>query len=327
MTGLGQERDLGPAEAAEVGATLSKPVHAAELRACLRLALGLPPSATDPASVKAEDGSRADRPEAGRLLLAEDNLINQKVAVAILTGAGYRVDTVLNGAAAVQAATTRPYDAILMDCQMPVLSGYEATAAIRVQEGGGRRTPIIAMTAGARREDRQRCLDEGMDGYLSKPVSKDALLATMARFVDHGPAGTTPAPPGGTTLEMMIDPLVIDELRLLGLAAKSDFLAELVDLFLFETEPMLEQLGQALEAGDYDSVSRIAHSIKASCSQLGGRRLAVACDHLEEKVMAGSLSGGRTDLAEMTGDYQDLRRTLLDELSPLDRQYPGAQDA
>jgi CheY-like chemotaxis protein len=117
----------------------------------------------------------------GRLLLAEDNLINQEVALAMLAGTGYRVDTVLNGAAAVDAVAGQDYDAILMDCHMPELNGYEATAAIRAHEGSARHTPIIALTAGARREDRERCLAEGMDSYLGKPVSKDALLASVAR--------------------------------------------------------------------------------------------------------------------------------------------------
>jgi len=96
------------------------------------------------------------------------------------------VDAVLNGAAAVQAVAAQSYDAILMDCQMPELNGYEATAAIRAYEGRERHTPIIAMTAGARREDRDRCLAEGMDSYLAKPVSKDALLAMVARSVKRG---------------------------------------------------------------------------------------------------------------------------------------------
>ncbi len=119
---------------------------------------------------------RSGEPSRGRLLLAEDNLINQKVAVAMLTNAGYQVETVLTGQEAVTAASAQTYDAILMDCQMPELNGYEATLAIRAAEGGSRHTPIITLTAGARTEDKQRCIDATMDHYLSKPVSKDALL-------------------------------------------------------------------------------------------------------------------------------------------------------
>ncbi|MDX6667663.1 MAG: hypothetical protein QOK04_1043, partial [Solirubrobacteraceae bacterium] len=115
---------------------------------------------------------------------AEDNRINQKVAVAMLSGAGYRVDTVLNGAAAVQAVAAQSYVARLMDCQMPEMNGYEATAAIRAHEGSDRHTPIIAMTAGAIREERERCLAEGMDSYLAKPVSKEALLAMVGKSVN-----------------------------------------------------------------------------------------------------------------------------------------------
>lgn len=116
----------------------------------------------------------------GRLLVAEDNQINRKVAVAMLTRAGYAVDTAGNGIEAVQAALTHDYDAILMDCQMPELNGYEATAAIRAQEGLNRHTPIIALTAGARLEDRMLCLAQNMDDYLSKPFSKDALLKVVS---------------------------------------------------------------------------------------------------------------------------------------------------
>jgi two-component system, sensor histidine kinase and response regulator len=183
MTRLGEERDHGTAAESGVCASLSKPVHREDLRACLRVALGLQPADVAPTDVTAQCPPWSGEPEGGRLLLAEDNLINQKVAGAMLSSAGYRVDTVPNGVAAVQAAAARSYDAILMDCQMPELNGYEATAAIRAQEGSSRHTPIIAMTAGARREDRERCLAEGMDGYLAKPVSKDALLALVAQSV------------------------------------------------------------------------------------------------------------------------------------------------
>ncbi len=160
---------------------LSKPVHQSELQTSLLVALDTPETAPAAARLGAGSSLASGTPKKGKLLLAEDNLINQKVAVAMLSGAGYHVDTALNGQAAVDAASSQHYDAILMDCQMPELNGYEATAAIRAHEGHDRRTPIIAMTAGARREDRERCIAEDMDGYLAKPVSKDALLALVAR--------------------------------------------------------------------------------------------------------------------------------------------------
>jgi CheY-like chemotaxis protein len=109
-------------------------------------------------------------------------VINQKVAVAVLTKAGYSVDAVADGAAAVAAAATHAYDLVLMDCQMPELNGYEATAAIRAHQGQGGRVPIVALTAGARAEDRERCLGADMDGYLAKPVSPADLLSLVARY-------------------------------------------------------------------------------------------------------------------------------------------------
>ncbi|HUQ62423.1 MAG TPA: response regulator, partial [Acidimicrobiales bacterium] len=157
------------------------------LRASLRVALEAP--AADVALVGPRSSERSG-PAGGRLLLAEDNLINQKVAVAMLSSAGYEVDIVPNGEVAVQAASAQHYDVILMDCQMPLLNGYDATAAIRAREGVVRHTPIIALTAGARREDRERCLAAGMDNYLAKPVSKDALLALVGRYARKEPAAS-----------------------------------------------------------------------------------------------------------------------------------------
>ncbi len=125
-------------------------------------------------------------PRRGRVLLAEDNVVNEKVARAMLVSAGFEVDAVPNGAAAVAALERKTYDAVLMDCQMPELNGYEATELIRANEGTGRNVPIIAMTAGARREDRDRCLAAGMDDYISKPVSKDALVAIVSHWLGAG---------------------------------------------------------------------------------------------------------------------------------------------
>ena len=190
MTSLGQEGETVEAAVCGVGALLAKPIHRDCLLAGLRSALGIEAtpstaSETEPAPPMSAEGQRR-----GQILLVEDNLINQKVAVAILASARYHVDAVLDGAEAVHAAATLPYDAILMDCQMPRMNGYDATAAIRAQEGSGRHAPIIAMAAGARQEDRDRCLAAGMDSYLAKPVSKDALLALVGVSVKRPPSAT-----------------------------------------------------------------------------------------------------------------------------------------
>ncbi|MCU1452828.1 MAG: BaeS [Acidimicrobiales bacterium] len=265
------------------------------------------------------------RPPA-RLLLAEDNLINQKVAVAMLAGAGYRVDTVLNGAAAVQAASKEVYDVILMDCQMPELNGYEATAAIRAHEGDRRHTPIIAMTAGAGRAERSRCLAEGMDSYLAKPVSKDVLLTLVSHLVRHGHP-TTPAAPGAdqaSAAAVTIDQIVVDELRSVGEAAEQDLFGDLVEQFFQDTEPLLLELRDALAVADGAEVSRIAHNLKGSCGQLGGRRLALACGRLERRAIEGALANAEAALHEVEVDYQELRAALTQQVSTAARRRASA---
>jgi CheY-like chemotaxis protein len=119
-----------------------------------------------------------------RLLLVEDNLINQRVAVAMLSSAGYQVDTVVNGVEALQKVAAGGYNAVLMDCQMPEMNGYDATKAIRALNSPVRFIPVIGVTAGAREEDRMQCLAAGMDAYIAKPLAKDALNALVASTIE-----------------------------------------------------------------------------------------------------------------------------------------------
>jgi two-component system, sensor histidine kinase and response regulator len=218
MIGVHQEYDLRELIRSRVCGTLSKPVHRKELVRSIRAALGVQDVLVDPIDTASPSRALPGSGHAfGRILLAEDNLINQKVAVAMLSGAGYRVDTVLDGESALHAVAGQHYDAVLMDCQMPGLDGYQATAAIRVHEGVGRHVPIIAMTAGARREDKERCLSAGMDGYLSKPVSRDALVAMVGTFLkDTQSSGGEEVPHADQVpeAEIALDPLPFDEVRL-----------------------------------------------------------------------------------------------------------------
>jgi PAS domain S-box-containing protein len=165
-----------------VSAQLNKPVRRAALHGCLTdlvVDRGAAPM------VARAEGRRAG---AGRILLAEDNEINQKVTVAMLESGGYRVDVAANGLEAVTAAERNDYDVVLMDCHMPKMDGLQAAGAIRAGEGSRGRRPIIALTAAGKQEDRDRCLAAGMDDHLTKPVGRDRLLAAVARWAGHPPS-------------------------------------------------------------------------------------------------------------------------------------------
>jgi CheY-like chemotaxis protein/HPt (histidine-containing phosphotransfer) domain-containing protein len=323
MTSLGEHAEQGTAALPGIDGCVSKPVHREDLRSCIRMALRATAGEAPPGVVDGQPIVPTPLPspregfETGRLLLAEDNPINQKVAIAMLSSAGYIVDTVSDGAAAVKAAATQAYDAILMDCQMPELNGYEATAAIRAHERAVMHTPIIAMTAGARPEDRVRCLDAGMDHYLAKPISKDVLLAMVARSVTNGPAAQSPPlrAPGDSEGEVTLDSTMVDELQGLEGTTESGFLAELLEQFVEQTDLSLAALRDALQAGDTSAVSHIAQNIRGGGAQLGGRRLALSCSRLERRAAAGAVGRDASEVREIEFDYQELCRTLTLELA------------
>ena len=309
LTDSDDGRDPGTAAQSGICPSLLKPAERKDLQACLRVALRLKVADTALSGVAGQSPSPSGGPNVGRLLLAEDNLINQKVAIAMLSSAGYRVDTVLNGAEAVKAVGSEPYDAILMDCQMPELNGYEATAAIRSLNGSGRLTPIIGVTAGAREEDRERCLAMGMDAYISKPLRRDALLALVARTIKKGIANDVTVKRG-----------VLDKTRQPGGSVEEDLLGELGAQFVRDTEPLLVQIRAAMDVGDASAVARSAHSLKGSAGDLGGLRLASACGRLVRLARAGSLSESEAELQEVESSFQDFCRTLSHQLSPVDGQ-------
>ncbi len=185
LTSFGTHGDSQGARDAGIAAYFAKPIRQSQLYNTLSTVLEPPtaPTQPEPAPTTAPTVAKETTGTAGRILVAEDNLINQKVAVRQVQKLGYQVEVANNGQEAVERLQAFPYDAILMDCQMPEMDGFEATFEIRRMEGEFRHTPIIAMTANALEGEREVCMNAGMDDYISKPVKIDILKATLARWV------------------------------------------------------------------------------------------------------------------------------------------------
>ena len=172
---------------------MAKPVRSSELydRLMRLMSPSIPTATARPGMLEAHVVST---PSLGCVLVVEDNTVNQLVAQGVLTKLGYQVDIVANGVEALRAITATSYAAVLMDCHMPVMDGITATKEIRRREAGGDRIPIIAMTAAAMTEDRDRCLAAGMDDYIPKPVNLTAIRDTLTRWARQRPAPATVAP-------------------------------------------------------------------------------------------------------------------------------------
>src|SRR5262249_42086860 len=182
LTSFGQKGHGAEAARAGISGYLTKPVDEADRHDCLaEIMVGAP--ARSATRVWCHSRRESRPPAVCRVLVGEDNDVNQKVAVRILERLGYRVDVADNGREAVEAVARTRYDAVLMDGQMPEMDGFEATARIREREGDGRRIPIVAMTASAMKGDREKCLAAGMDDYVAKPIGPETLLAVLTRWV------------------------------------------------------------------------------------------------------------------------------------------------
>ncbi|MGH9179434.1 MAG: response regulator [Acidimicrobiales bacterium] len=181
LTGSGHRGEAKAAKHAGVAAYLTKPVHQESLRDCLAMVLGAngdEPSTMVTRHTVAEAGAQAR----AHVLIVDDNAVNQKVSVLMLESLGYRVDVASNGLEAVQAVDRTPYAAVIMDCQMPEMDGYEAARHIRAKKSA-RWAPIIALTAGATKEDEAKTREAGMDAFLTKPVTKEALADVLGRWI------------------------------------------------------------------------------------------------------------------------------------------------
>ena len=315
LTSLGLRLDAEAWRSTGIDAYLVKPVKESRLYDCLAavIAESAAGAGRHPHLLAGPDfavRSRALNPKHVRILLAEDNVVNQKVGLRQLKKLGYSADAVANGVEAVETLKRIPYDIVLMDCHMPELDGYEATRMIRqweLETNDTQRPPVyvIALTANALESDREKCLAAGMNDYLSKPVKLPELQAVLqeaARFV-RPVAARKPAEIGSADPRSAIDPAAIANLRKLAEPGEPDAAVELIDLFLRDTPVKIQDLQSAIARSDAPALKESAHGLKGSASNLGARRLARLCADLEKRSEAGALAEAAELFAQVTEEY------------------------
>jgi CheY-like chemotaxis protein len=251
-----------------------------------------------------------------RVLLAEDNEVNQKVAALLLQKLGYSVDVVANGQEAVAALRRREYAAVLMDGQMPVLDGYQATRAVRAMEDGARHTPVIALTASVMPDDRERCLAAGMDDFIAKPVTPERLESVLRRWAPVPLMPAAPEPPTPPPAEQGASPPgpvdwdVLGELRaFMPPESVNDVLAE----FVRDVRVALIDFEGARVRRELSSWRRLAHRIRGSCATLGARGMVDLTARMEALDDESLSSQGERLLADFDAEFRRVEQALSNE--------------
>jgi CheY-like chemotaxis protein/HPt (histidine-containing phosphotransfer) domain-containing protein len=256
-----------------------------------------------------------------RILLAEDNIINQQVALGMLKRHGLRADAVASGLEAVKALETIAYDLVLMDVQMPEMDGLEATRRIRDPHSAvlDHAIPIIAMTAHAMQGDRENCLRAGMDDYLAKPVTPQALVEVLTRWLPGRrdqktppPASVAPARSGPGEAPI---PVFDRQGMLTRLMDDEDLARTVTELFLVDTPQQIAGLGACLADGDAAGVELLAHTIKGAAANVGGERLYMVAARLEQAAHRGDQAAAAAQVSELEAAFAQLREAIVEESS------------
>ena len=322
LSSLDASAQLHQVTALGVEYCLTKPVRALELRHCIEAVGGCGPSLAPALPVSPARPAMPDTAAAGqaplRMLLVEDNAINQEIALAMLEDSGYDATPADNGRRALALWERYPFDVILMDCQMPEMDGFEATRRVRRMEAqqGRDRTPIIAVTANAILGDRELCLDAGMDDYLAKPYTRAALLAVLARWrpasaapkAAQAPAVTVPAvQQAPAEPAALLDAAALQNLRAMRRPGRPDVLGRIIDLFYSDAPRLLGQLEVAAGASDAAALQLAAHTLKSSCANVGALGLSATCREIEQYARGNDVGSA---LHHIRGIQQELDRVL-----------------
>ncbi len=250
-----------------------------------------------------------------RILLVEDNPVNREVALGMLENLGCRVVVAENGWLAIEALNEPGFDAVLMDCQMPVMDGFTAAAEIRRREAvaGAPRMPIIALTANAMEGDRERCLSAGMDDFLSKPFSQQRLAARLGRWlrperIAHRALVAETAP------ELRQSPVIdMGVLRNIAALPRANLLATLIDLYMTHSPALMRGIEAAVAGANVDELYQSAHALKSSTANLGGSRLGAIARDCEALARQGRLAEAGQILPRIQAEYADFCAALSRE--------------
>ncbi|WP_340123829.1 hybrid sensor histidine kinase/response regulator [Methylobacter svalbardensis] len=274
------------AEAKKTGfaAYLVKPIRKVYLYRCLLSALV--PDSSLPAADEADAPRTASTSLAARILLVEDNPVNQEVALAMLQGIGCSVEIAHNGREALQAVETKPYDLVLMDCMMPEMDGYAATAEIRRHQNAGHlpHFPIIALTANAIEGDREKCLIAGMDDYLAKPFKAESLRRLVKLWVKTATTVSADVAEPVITAEAVINEAALKAICTLDPNGGNELLHRIITLYLSNASTLLQSLEQAWSTGELDAIRSASHTLKSSSNQVGAHGLAELCREVENEA-------------------------------------------
>lgn len=287
---------------------LSKPVKASELYRAFTHFFAGSPAPDRPRSAPTAIQRLADSLPL-RILLAEDNEVNQRVGLRILARLGYRADVAANGFEALQALKRQPYDLVLMDVQMPEMDGLQAARQICETWPPAQRPRIIAMTAHAMQASREECLAAGMDDYISKPVDIDELRAALERWGTR-PGAAEPGQVNGANASETIDRSAFERLRKQQEPGEADLVAELIEVFLKNAPAGLEALREAVASSDPLAVNDAAHRLKSGSAQLGATRMAMLCSELEQLGGRSTLEGAPRLFGELEQEFNRVREEL-----------------
>ena len=321
LTSVGLRGDATQARDSGIDGYLSKPVRQSELYDCIATVMGK--AVGDGSLITRHNISKPRQRSNARLLLAEDNPVNQEVALGMLEMLGYRADVASDGQEVLEALARVSYDLILMDCQMPRLDGYEATRTIRRQEQAGpkQRIPIVALTANVMAEDRERCLAAGMDDYLPKPLSREELERVLTHWLGPSRASTTPAAeenpsPVAPRLETVagqdavLDNKALDAIRALQREGAPNILDKVIELYLSSVPELIQQMSIAAVKNDAPALQIAAHSLKSSSANVGALLLSALCKELEMMGRTNSTDGAAQKVLAVETEFKRVKQAL-----------------